>query len=617
MSLGAAFRLGSPSSPQKAGAFTLDCKSNIKSTWREINNLLGKTKKVLPDHFRDDDQLISNPVDISNSFNSYFTNIGVSLASNINPTHTLFSAYLHNPNSSSFFLPPTNPFEVMQIGRMLKNTSTYGSDGIVSSVVKAVISFISRPLAYIFNLSFLTGSVPSHLKVAKVIPIFKSGDQRSKRNYRPISILPFFSKILERLVYNRLSKFLTNFNLLSDDQFGFRSHHSTDMAIIQLVDKLTDAACNKMSTVGVFIDLSKASDTVDHSILLTKLDYYGIRGVALQWFSSYLSDRQQFTTVNNVDSDRRSILCGVPQGSILGPLLFLLYLNDLHFSSSMLQFILFADDTTITYSHPNLVTLVHTLNMELDKVTTWFKANKLSLNHSKANFKVFTSSTRPLGDLNTIRIDNIVISRVHSTKFLGVIIDDKLTWSDHITTITKTVSRNTGILAKLRVFIPLSTLFSLYNTLILPHLTYCNIVWAHTSNSKLHSLFVVQKRAIRICTSAHPRDHTAPLFARLNTLTLSDINKLHTAIFMFKFTHNLLPRSFSSYFTSVRNTHTYSTRSRNNLFLPFTRTSFSINNLRYYGPRLWNSIDEQLKTQSCVGRFKSTYKRVLISHYVT
>ena len=194
MSLGAAFRLGSPSSPQKAGAFTLDCKSNIKSTWREINNLLGKTKKVLPDHFRDDDQLISNPVDISNSFNSYFTNIGVSLASNINPTHTLFSAYLHNPNSSSFFLPPTNPFEVMQIGRMLKNTSTYGSDGIVSSVVKAVISFISRPLAYIFNLSFLTGSVPSHCKVAKVIPIFKSGDQRTMRNYRPISILPFFLK---------------------------------------------------------------------------------------------------------------------------------------------------------------------------------------------------------------------------------------------------------------------------------------------------------------------------------------------------------------------------------------------------------------------------------------
>ena len=141
------------------------------------------------------------------------------------------------------------------------------------------------------------------------------------------------------------------------------------------------------------------------------------------------------------------------------------------------------------------------------------------------------------------------------------------------------------------------------------------IVWAHTSNSKLHSLFVVQKRAIRICTSAHPCDHSAPLFAKLKTLTLSDINKLHTAIFMFKFTHNLLPRIFSSYFTSVQNTHTYSTRSRNNLFLPFTRTSFSINTLRYYGPRLWNSINEQVKAQTSVARFKSTFKGILISHY--
>lgn len=229
-------------------------------------------------------------------------------------------------------------------------------------MVKAVISPISEPLAFIFNLSFATGSVPSHVKVAKVIPIFKSGDKRDTHNYRPISNLPCFSKILERLVYNRLSNFILNFNLLYEKQFGFRPNYSTDMALIQLVDELTEAACNKLYTGGVFIDLLKAFDTIDHGSLLAKLEYYGIRGVALQWFPSYLNNHQQYTSVNNCSSSRKPIAHGVPQGSILEPFLFLLYINDFHFSSSLLQFLLFADDTTITFSDFNHSALINTLN---------------------------------------------------------------------------------------------------------------------------------------------------------------------------------------------------------------------------------------------------------------
>ena len=214
-------------------------------------------------------------------------------------------------------------------------------------------------------------------------------------------------------------------------------------------------------------------------------------------------------------------------------------------------------------------------------------------------------------------IDNIPINRVSSAKFLGVTIDQSLSWTEHISSISKTVSRNTGVLSKLRFFLPATSMHLLYNSLILPYLNYCNIFWAHTSNSKLNALSVIQKRAIRICTYFHFRDHSAPLFARLCTLTITDINKLQTGIFMFKYTNNLLPRSFSTFFTSVHEVHDYSNRSRNNLFLPFTRTLYSSNTLRFTGPRLWNAISGNLRTMPSVGRFKIFYKRVLLSHYVT
>ncbi len=211
---------------------------------------MGK-KTPFPGSFTAGERLLSNPTDVANSFNSFFTNIGSSLANKIPSTDVHFSKYLHNPNSSSFFLTPTSPLEIIRIGKELKPSASCGFDGISSTLIKHALPFIAFLLAHIFNLSFSTGSVPLNLKVAKVIPIFKSGDVHTIGNYRPISILPCFSKILERLVYNRLFKFASDFHLLYDNQYGFRSKHSTDMALTQFIDNVTDALCKKLYATDV------------------------------------------------------------------------------------------------------------------------------------------------------------------------------------------------------------------------------------------------------------------------------------------------------------------------------------------------------------------------------
>ena len=595
------------------------CKNNMKSTWREINKVLGKGKRAaIPEYCSDGEDVFSNPADIADSFNSYFTKIGPSLAHRIPSSHTHFMDYLQSSNStaSSLFLLPTDSLEIMEISKNLCGNTSPGFDGIRSSVVKSIISHISHPLAFIFNLSLSTGTVPQNLKVACVTPIFKSGDSHNIHNYRPISVLPCFSKILERIIVNRLTKFLSKNNILSPHQFGFRSGHSTDMALIHFTDCISSSLSKKLYTAGIFMDLSKAFDTIDHNILISKLDFYGVRGRALDWFKSYLHQRRQFTIINNVESSWKYISYGVPQGSILGPLLFLLYINDIHSSSTTVSFLLFADDTTITFSHCNLQSLVNQLNAELINISSWFKSNKLSLNPGKTKLMLFSKSSKQPILPSPVCIDGQPLSQVHLTKFLGVVINDKLTWTDHISSITKTTSRNTGVLSKLRWFLPPSALLSIYNTLILPYLNYSNIVWARSSNSQLHSLLMIQKRAVRICTLSSPRDHSAPLFAKLNTLTLTDINKLQTGIFMYRYIHKLLPQIFSSFFQSVHSIHNYGTRSSNALYVPFTHTSYSMNTIRFHGPRLWNNLNRTVKIQSSVGRFKKAFKAELISRYV-
>ena len=269
-------------------------------------------------------------------------------------------------------------------------------------------------------------------------------------NYRPVSLLSCFSKILERLVFNRCIDYINAKNILNDKQFGFRPKHSTNMAIAQLVDKINSAVETNETTIGIFLDLSKAFDTIDHNILIYKLEHYGFRGIVKEWFKNYLSNRIQYVSYNDCNSDFKEVVCGVPQGSILGPLLFILYVNDITYTSDVLDFILFADDTTITYSHKDINDKIDLVNKELKEVSNWFKANKLSINESKTNYMLLGTphmvSSKRKEDLNLI-LNDTKLQRVPKTKFLGVLIDECLTWKSHIVCVAKTISRNIDVMA--------------------------------------------------------------------------------------------------------------------------------------------------------------------------
>ena len=246
--------------------------------------------------------------------------------------------------------------------------------------MKKSISAIAKPISFIINQSLEMGRVPDFIKIAKVVPIFKNGLKSDITSYRPISVLPSFSKVYEKVVSKRLNSFCMKNNIINEFQCRFRPHHSTHMALLHLYDRLTEAIEANEFTVGVFVDLQKAFDTIDHGILLKKLEHYGMRGVALEWIKCYLTNRKQCVKLNGVSSSYKCIECGVPQGSILGPLLFIVYINDIQNCSNVLQFILFADDTNIIASDKNWIHLENKLNTELSKLTAWFNSNKLPLN---------------------------------------------------------------------------------------------------------------------------------------------------------------------------------------------------------------------------------------------
>ena len=356
------------------------------------------------------------------------------------------------------FFNPTTKDEIITIAQSFASGKAACYDSIPMSTIKESIQIISEPLAHIINLSIAHGIVPDQMKIARVVPLFKAEDPSLFTNYRPVSILPSFSKFLERIIYNCILDYLTNLHILCDNQFGFRKNHSTTLALIDLHDKISSALDNGEVAVGVFLDLSKAFDTVDHSILFDKLEHYGIRGLSLKWVMNYFSNRLQFVEYNGHVSSRTNISCGVPQGSILGPLFFLLYINDINNASKILQLILFADDTNVFLSHKDADCLANILNTELNKLSIWFRANKLSLNLKKTKFMVFKPSQKRKSHDIQLLIKDFKLDQVKETIFLGVILDENLNWKSEISHAANKVSKSIAIIRKSHFYLSTKSL---------------------------------------------------------------------------------------------------------------------------------------------------------------
>ena len=545
--------------------------------------------------------IINKTTDIANEFNNFFVNVGSNLANEIvEQRNGSKIGDTMNNNLHSIFIRQVEDKEVIDIVKKCKNKKSMDYMGIDMTLVKNILQGIVRPLTHICNLSLQTGIFPNSMKTAKVIPIYKNGDRHLFTNYRPISLLPQFSKILEKLFVHRLDDFIEKQNLLCDQQYGFRTNRSTSMAVMNLTEQISNAIDNKEFTAGVFIDLKKAFDTIHHEILLKKLEYYGIRGAAHSWLKSYLLDRDQFVEINNVKSDKQRIKFGVPQGSVLGPKLFILYINDICNVSKLLNCILFADDTNLFCHGKNLEELLKTMERELNILKTWFDLNKLSLNLSKTKLIIF--GNQKIENEVTLMINNIKIERVYEYKFLGVLIDHKLSWKSHIDHVKRKMSKTIAILFRSKEILNQKSLYLLYCSLIIPYMTYCVELWGNTYKTNVNPIFILQKRVIRIIKRAEFREPTNALFIELHALKFWDLVNLQTLLILYKAQNKLLPNCLQKLFETKETK--YELRNAGMFDTTLARTNIKQHCVSVKGVSLWKCCDKELRACSSIHVFK-------------
>lgn len=577
---------------------------------------MGKQTKTINNFsIKNNGKTYTDPIAVADIFNNFFSNIiKDSVISNITPLSDAKASNTLNPDISKnnvFRFTAVTENDVEIAINSLKNKQSRGFDDIPISVIKKAKSQILKPLTHCINSSLITGSFPEKLKIAKIIPIFKSGKTEEIASYRPISLLPSFSKIFEKVVYRQMIQYLEGNNLLDDQQHGFRTGRSTVTAGVNFVEKIIEAIDKQEYAIGVFLDMTKAFDSVLHERLFQVLYSFGIRGRELEWFKSYLTDRSQYVEINHINfksnkkhcykSGLSKVLYGVPQGSILGPLLFICYLTGLPFSNdgNATKIVLYADDANLIVTGKNCTQIELRTLTEMSKLEKFLGSSNLLLNNKKT--KLISFHTRQNRNPLTldIKLNNNPVEQLTETKFLGLIIDKNLSWDEHVKFITKKLSSGLYALRRMKHYCSLKTLKTIYYSLFQSHISYGICIYGATSKKNLETILVLQKKAIRIMLNLYYNDPVKACFKQLGILTVFDLYILET-----------LKYCRQNRVNSQSQSHSYNTRKkfindRHNLEFYKKKTT-------YAGTKFMQVIPQDIVIETSFNKFIAKLKSFLL-----
>ena len=614
-------------------------KHNPKKTWDIFNKITGRGGQSTEDMIEIDinGTTSNDPKLISEHFNDFFSSIGKAISDSIpfvNPTTTPQPELNVNPE---LIFDRISPSMVCDIINLLPSKNSCDINGISNSLIKFLKNEIASPLAHIFDLSLQMGIFPEELKISRVVPIFKAGNPLFCDNYRPIALVSSIAKILEKIVSIRLTNHLELNNIIYPHQFGFQRGLSTEHNLLHLVNYVSNALNKGEYCIGVFLDLKKAFDVVSHKHLLTKLKKLGINGITLDWFSSYLNNRRQVVDIKGCISTEKSVNISVMQGSTLGPLLFLCFINDIYTATKLFT-LLFADDTCLLKSGKNLNELIKYFNDEIKKLTNWLMANKLALNVAKCKYiifhnkgKIIRPDTPPvqcnyniIGEYNDpnkiIDLERITQSNAkpenRSYKYLGILIDENLSFNSHVDYICKKLSRGLFCLKRAKPYLKQEAMKTLYFALFHSHLNYCNSILSCTSQSNINRIFIMQKKAIHIITNSKYNEHTANLFVNLGILPLEKLFKFNITRFMHSIKYGYGPKSFSNTWkTNANRPYNHELRNNDDFSVDFPNYERFKKMPLYSFPVTWNALDE-LKNQTNIGVFCHSLKAELLGQIV-
>ena len=610
-----------------------------KKIWQVINNVrnIQSNKSSEIESIKVDGKLVSDKQDICNLFNKHFAQVGKKVSSTVLQTQNSYHDFLPPACPKSMFFEPVSPYFICDTINSMLGKQSCDINGVSISLIKEVANEISEPLAHIYNLSIEHGIFPTGMKVSKTIPIFKNVDSRQNmNNYRGISIINCFSKVFEKIVSDRLVKFLTYTEFFNDKQFGFLRGRSCNHAVLQIVNSISERLNKGEITIGIFLDVQKAFDCVDHSILCAKLENAGIRGKVLDWFKSYLSERKQKVVIGNYTSDSlEDIDMSVLQGSILGVVLFLVFINDIQNCSDELYSTLFADDVTSLISGSNLTELQIKTNRELVKLFNWYKANKLAIHPSKSKCMIFKPKFINLnlpkvnghdylpiflnynneGECNITKINLIRLvpnSDETAVRVLGIFIDEHLTLNEHVSKVRSKIARSLYSLNQVRNYLNKDLLRNIYFAHIHSHINYCNNLFTMASSSTINQLFLIQKRAIRIISKARARSHTSKLFLENGILPLQRLIDYNVLMFMYDLCDKKHPKATQEWWVKNyhRIEHDYELRTGNNFYIPRLKYKYYENLPLYSFATKWNNFRLQFKStfdKSCFRQHLQDY----------